>query len=108
MAHHVSLSVITRSEKDWLPAFNLLSDLAMTHGNEFAQISVSSVDFDDIAEEPEGVEEYHDEKTLGKVYDAVRTELLNQPIAVGDIEVATEDLVLAIQNAGILFREIKK
>lgn len=107
MAHHVSLSVITRSEKDWLPAFNLLSDLAMTHGNEFAQISVSSVDFDDIAEEPEGVEEYHDEKTLGKVYDAVRLALDKFGLTTVS-EGLSEDVVNSLQNAGILFREIKK
>lgn len=108
MPHHVSLSIVTRSEKDWLPAFHLLADLAMAHGDQFAQMSVSSVDFDDMANEPEDVEEYHDEETLGKVHNAIRTELLSQPIAVGDIEIATEDIVLAMQNAGILFREIKK
>jgi len=104
MSHNVSLNLVTKTEKGWLTAFNLLSTFSMGIAEmvEFSQISVSSVELglSDESEDLEEVEEFHDENTMKKVYDAFKVHGFND-------DEATE-IINTLQNSGILFREIRK
>jgi len=103
MSHILSLTVVTKpGTHRWESAFNLLSTVALDVGKDFSSVTVHSQDMEDELEltgDLEEIEEYHDENTMAKVYDVIRK-------FVGP-DHAT-DMVSSLQNAGILFREIRK
>lgn len=97
----VSLTVLT-DEDDGVLLFSRFSDIAIDIQPDVNQVSVQSIDVDEAPESEvvEEIEEFHDEGTLQKVYEAIRS--------VAPTREDVTDIVNALQNAGILFREIKK
>jgi len=97
----ISLTVFT-DEDDGVLLFSRFSDIAIDIQPDVKQVSVHSIDVDDEpeCEEPDEIEEFFDEGTLQKVYEAIRS--------VAPTREDVTDIVNALQNAGILFREIKK
>ncbi len=111
MSHIVTLSVVTRHDKGWADAFDTLSKVALASGDQFANVTVSSIDMEDeleITADLEEVEEFHDENTMKKVYDTLRAVTIVDAREFQLSEDAATDIITALQNAGILFREIKK
>lgn len=109
--HIISLTLVTKpGGHNWASAYNLLSTVALDNGQDFAMVTVSSQDMEDELEldgDLEEVEEFHDENTMAKVYEAIKKGLLPGNINFTDEEEATS-IITALQNAGILFREIRK
>lgn len=98
----ISLILVTKPDDDGNLGFSRLSDLAIDLQDQYAQVTVHSIDnsIEDEAEPCEELEEFFDEGTLEKVYEAIRS--------VAPTREDVTDIVNALQNAGILFREIKK
>lgn len=104
----VSLSLKTNSEMDWTAAFSALSDFCMSHNESFSYISLSTTDIDDLMNAPDEDEEVvFTENTMAMVYDAIRYEIRKTNFNVQSHQ-AVEDIVNALRNAGILFRERAK
>lgn len=104
MDHLVSLSVGTNGEDDFLQTHQDLSELARNLGTErYVSVTANVFPMDD--EEDDAVDESvcrrehltHSENTLEKVIRAIEGE--------GFTTKTASELVTAIQNAGILFRE---
>lgn len=93
LTHMLSLTALVESEEDRRAVFAKLGIVADGLEREVASVSLSCHRF---GEEIEG-EEYIDEKTVLKVYDA----LVRVGLGVGESRLAID----AILDAGILFRE---
>ena len=97
----ISLSV-TPAEEDQEFVYNAITYAAVQVGrdcpNSNVMFSAHSYDEDEIVDPIEDV--YYDEDTLAKVREALRS--------VGMSHLMADDAVLALQNAGILFRERKR
>jgi hypothetical protein len=105
MDRMISLSIGTVGAEEWMQVFQDISELARGLGSD-RYVSVSSTPIDDIPEDPPETEDelYYDEFTLGKV----RAALLEAAGPYGHSEMYVDDLIHAMQNAGILFRERPK
>lgn len=96
MTHTVTLTLVTKNEKDWSSAFSLLSTVAFDTAGRFQQVSVNSYDNEDIVESEPTT---YTEDTMMKVHDSLRSSGLDED--------RITDIVTALQNAGLLFRERK-
>jgi hypothetical protein len=112
MSHMLSLTLVTKpGGHEWATAYNLLSTVALDNGINFAAVSVHSQDLEDELEltgDLEEIEEFHDENTMMKVYDAIKRVVIvdRREFYLNDDQ--TTQIVNALQNAGIVFREIKR
>lgn len=103
----VSLSVGVEDVEDYVRTFQHISELAMNLGENHTYVSVSA----SVVGEPDGEPEeapsenlHYDEDTLVKV----RQALTEAAGPYGHGEHYVDDLIHAMQNAGILFRERPK
>lgn len=106
----VSLTLVTYPNDDGNAGFSRLSDLAIDLQDQYAQVTVGSIDnnLEDVAEEAEEIQEFFDESTLEKVHVALRrgiTKCCDGDGFISDNQVT--GVITELQNAGILFREIK-
>ena len=91
----ITLSIVTDTDKHWGQAYAQLSSLALSVSSTYPQTTLSSIDLSDTEE----IEEIHDEGTMTKVHNALRHNNFS--------ESGINDIINSLQNAGILFREIK-
>lgn len=94
----ISLGIGVEGAENWINVFQDISELARNLAEVHPYVNVTATRIgvdDDVVDEPE--ELYHDENTLIKVYGALEGEGVPHYTAV--------NLVNAMQNAGILFRE---
>jgi hypothetical protein len=113
VSHIVSLTLITGTEHSWRTAFSLLSQVALDAGEGFTSVSVRSDELSLEEEDTGEIEEFFDENTLFKIHDVVRKYFEDLSKLEGSLhglhsEDNATDLINSLQNAGILFREIKK
>jgi hypothetical protein len=100
MAHLLTLSVGTDTPEQHKAVHSLLSDIGGEFAQDYHYASVTSVDVDRPAD---GDEEFHDEHTMFKVREAIKSAI--------EVRVATAPeamitgIISELQNAGILFRE---
>lgn len=96
--HSINLYVTTGTPEKWDEAFSKLTNLARSMGPDFPSVSVSSVDTSILDDDSDVADDlYYDDNTLRKVYTALETIDLRN--------IVIEDIVNAILNAGIVFRE---
>ena len=103
----ISMSLITDGAESWMESFQKVSEIAtdLEKSESFKHISVTAtrMDVDDSAPEidPQGL--YFDENTLTKVRRALKHVLEQRAQYVPESMIT--DLVIEMQNEGILFRE---
>lgn len=91
----IRLSIVTLNDKDWSAVHQGVCDLARAAKTISSSVNVS---FTTVPEDDDVLdEEFHDEDTLFKVYDALRRTGLDEQQA--------RHAIMEMQNVGILFRE---
>jgi len=95
MRTHLSLTATVEGDKQYREAYLVLIGAQAKFVEENIDTSLSLIDLQNITDEGE---EYFDEETMFKAYDAIMSSLpMNS--------VHARDIIQSLQNAGILFRE---
>jgi hypothetical protein len=105
MAHIVSLTVLTKPDEDASAVLGRFGDLAVDLQASHSQVTVHCIDLEDSTddgevEDCEEIGEFFDEGTMQKVLDSIMSYVESEDDA--------REIITVMQNAGILFREIRK
>lgn len=100
MGHLITLGVGTDTPEEHKAVYSLLSDIACEMAQDYHYASVTSIDTD---RPSDGDEEFHDHGTINKVREAI-SDAIELRVATAP-EAMVTDIINALQNAGILFRE---
>lgn len=101
--HLISLTVGTNTKEQWLQVIDLCNAMASSL-NDFSYVNVSSVLNDDAEESIQDGLRF-DDNTMFKVYDVIKAALPMNHVVAGEDSTLARDIIDAIQNAGIVFRE---
>jgi hypothetical protein len=93
--HSINLSVMVDNSEDWRDVFSEFTSVAGDLDKAYAGVTVTSYDLSSSPKDDS--EEYYDEYTMLKVHKAITECAFTDHTAT--------DIISALQNAGILFRE---
>lgn len=103
---HIVLSVTVANAEQHDRVYTDMGSLQDQLAGTIPSINLSSYDM--TSEIPNDEELYLDENTMFKVLDAVKAALPMRCVMKGEDDRHARDIIFAIQNAGILFREPRR